>query len=496
MKTFKYILALPAIFFLMASCDKKMQEMNTDPLALSELPDEYLFTTAVRHTFGDGGYISSVHLRFACQYAHIYVTNNENRAADSYQDFHTQDIYKEMFSRAYVNPLRYINEVLLITSGDKHKNPVRNAIANIVAVVNYAQITDCWGDIPYFQGAQGSSGILYPAYDKQKDIYPDMMNRLKDAIAVLRGADAANAYPGADPVYDNDLSKWIRFANSLRLRLAMKIRFADPATSAPVIAECLSEPLIETNDQNFELKHQDSDNGELYSPWFDLRKVSYFKMSEKFTDYMVANQDPRLEIFVEPNRAGARIGAPNGLTDQAFGLVNWTNFSNPMPVLYSKSLSQYLMCASEVWFLRAEAALFGLATGDANALYREGIRTSLLQWGVNAETAQNFLDSQSEATLNGNEENRFRQICSQMWVAFVPNFTEAWTHIRRTGYPVIGQRTNPDVYSLGVTDGYLPKRFKYASSEYLNNLDNVTKANENQGPDKIDTPVWWDVRGK
>src|SRR5512133_3476658 len=105
MRTNKYLPAFLIILAGMISCDDKMQEMNTDPLALSELPDEYLFTTAVRQTFGDGGYISSTHLRFACQYAHIYVTNNENRAADGYQDFHTQDIYKEMFSRAYVGPL-------------------------------------------------------------------------------------------------------------------------------------------------------------------------------------------------------------------------------------------------------------------------------------------------------------------------------------------------------------------------------------------------------
>jgi hypothetical protein len=469
--------------------------MNTDPLALSELPDEYLFTTAVRQTFGDGGYISSTHLRFACQYAHIYVTNNENRAADGYQDFHTQDIYKEMFSRAYVGPLRYVNEVISITAGEEHKNPVRNALANILAVVNYAQASDCWGDIPYFEGARGSSGILYPGYDRQQAIYADLSVRLKNSISALKNAGPGDGYPGADPVYDNDLTKWIRFANSLRLRLAMKTRFADPAGSAVIIAECMDEPLMESNDQNFELKHQDSENPELYSPWFDLRKVSYFKMSEKFTGWLKNTHDPRLAVLVEPNKSGERIGAPNGLTDKAFGLSDWSNFSNPMPVLYSKSLSQYLMCASEVWLLRAEAALYSLAPGDANLLYRKGIAANMERWEVDSGLMGDFLENEPEATLNGSVENRFRQICTQMWIALVPNFTEAWTLIRRTGYPEIPQRTNPDIYSLGVTNGFLPKRFKYASSEYLNNLQNVNRAVEQQGPDKIDTPVWWDVKG-
>jgi hypothetical protein len=180
---------------------------------------------------------------------------------------------------------------------------------------------------------------------------------------------------------------------------------------------------------------------------------------------------------------------PNGLTDQAYSLVDWNNISNPMPVLYSKSLSQYLMCASEIWFLRAEAALYKLAPGDADQLYKQGITMNMQLWKVSTTETADFLTNEPESTLNGTDENKFRQIATQMWIAFIPNFMEAWTNIRRTGYPEIPQRTNPDVYSLGVTNGFLPKRYKYSSSEYLNNHDNVTEAVNQQGPDKIDTPV-------
>ena len=492
----KNIFAISALVIALISCDKQMEEMNTNPLALSKLPDEYLFTTAVRETFGGGGYISPFHMRFTSQYAHIYVTNSENRSADGYQDFHTQDIYKEMFSTTYVGSLRYINEVILMTSEGERKNPVRNAMANIVAVVNYAQATDCWGDIPYFEGAWGTKGILYPKYDKQELIYRDMLDRLKLAIGVLKTANPKDGYEGTDPVYNNDLTKWIRFANSLRLRMAMKIRFADAENSAKVISECLAEPLIEINDQNFELKHQDSENGELYNPWYDVRKYQNFKMSEKFTSWLISTKDPRLKILIQPNSKGEFRGVPNGLNDQAYSLVDWTSLSNPMPVLYSKSLSQYLMCASEIWFLRAEAVLFNLATGDASQFYKQGIRLNMMLWNTDPDSIQAYLDQTPEAILTGTQENRFRQISTQMWIAFIPNFTEAWINIRRTGYPEIPQRTDAAKYSLGVTNGILPKRFKYASSEYLNNLANVTEAVNRQGPDKIDTAIWWDVRDK
>jgi hypothetical protein len=434
-------------------------------------------------------------MRFASQYAHIYVTNNENRAADGYKDFHTQDVYKEMYASLYVNSLRYINEVLLMTQpGGKHENPVRYAIAKIVACVNYAHATDFWGDVPYFEGAKGSSGVLYPVYDSQEVIYHEIMDELNSSIQVLQSADPSMGYVGADPVYNNDLDKWIRFANSLRLRLAMRARFVDPENSVVIITECMAQPLIESNDQNFELKHEESDNPEFYSPWYDLRKSMDWKMSDKFTEWLKNTNDPRLKVLVDTVGFDEYQGYLNGLNDQAFGLTTWSDYSAPTEALYSKSLSQFEMTASEIWFLRAEAALFGLTTGDANQMYQTGIQLNLNLWEVSDDDINAYMSTEAEAILSGTPENQFRQISTQMWIAFIPNFTEAWSNIRRTGYPVIPQRTDATIYELGVTDGILPSRFKYSTTEYLNNLNNLNAAIEIQGPDNIDTPVWWDVR--
>ncbi|MBK8882957.1 MAG: SusD/RagB family nutrient-binding outer membrane lipoprotein [Bacteroidales bacterium] len=487
---------LPAALFvsiLLSGCNESLVEMNTDPLRLSGLPDEYLFTTAVRLTVGD---VSNYDTRFGCQYAHVYVENSENRAADAYKDFHTQDVYKDMFAQAYLNPLRYIIKVISMTSEGETKNPVRNAIAKIVAVVEFSRVTDCFGDIPYFEGARGMNNILYPKYDKQELIYQDMMDQLKSAVEILKTADPEMAYEGADPIYGNHLTKWADFANSMRLRLAMRTRFVDPAGSAAVIAECMNEPFIEDNDGNFGIKYQESEIPELYNPWNDVRKHQNWKMSDKFVEWLKGSNDPRLRIFVDTTKTGEYKGFINGLTDQEQSKYQWEDFSNPKPALYAKDMSQNMMCASEVWFLRAEAALFGLAPGDANQMYQEGIRRNMLLWKVPAEEIAEFISTEPEATLNGSDENKFRQISTQMWIAFTPNFTEAWSNIRRTGYPVIPQRTDPDVYSLGVTNGVLPARFKYSSSEYRTNRANLDVAIDQQGPDLIDTPVWWDVRNK
>jgi hypothetical protein len=492
MKKIKYIFAIITLFIGFTACDKQMEEMNTNPLALSEIPDEYLFTSALHQTFDVQ--TNNFGLRFGSQYGHYYISQNANRSGDQYTDYHNHDTYREVFENLYINPLRNINEVLLLTSDGKYKNPVRYAMAEIVAIISYAKATDSWGDVPYTEGAKGSSKILYPKYDEQEFIYHDMMEKLKANITVLKGAKPVQGYVGAEPVYNNDLTKWVRFANSLRLRLAMRARFVDKLNSEKVIKECLNEPLIETNDQNFRLIKQVSDNDELISPWHSIRVGDDWKMSEKFTNWLKDSQDPRLEVFIAPISSGERIGVVNGLSDLAYSQTVWNDYSSPMPALYSKSLSSYIMCASEIWFLRAEAALFNIAPGDANQLYRQGILSNMQLWNIDASTINNFLTNQPEATLNGSVENKFRQIGTQMWVAFVPNFFEAWTNIRRTGYPVIPQRTDPATQALGSTNGILPKRMKYATTEYLNNLENVNKAIAHQGPDLIDTPVWWDVK--
>jgi len=491
----KYLSLTAILVFslILTGCKKNLIDMNTDPLRLSSLPDEYLFTTAVRMAAGD---VSNYDTRFGCQYAQIYVTNSENRSADAYNDFHTQDVYKEMFSWAYINPLRYIVQVLKITSTGNTKNPVRNAMARTIAVYEYQRVTDCFGDIPYFEGAMGMENILHPKYDNQEDIYHDMIDQLGAALDVLKDADPSLGYPGADQIYDNDLQKWARFANSLRLRLAMRIRFADPVYSAGIIAECMNGPFIETNDQNFGLQYQESENSELYNPWYEVRKHQNWKMSNKFVEWLKGTTDPRLAVLVDTTKTGEYIGFINGLNDQEQSKYKWEDFSNPKPALYSKTLQLNKMSASEIWFLRAEAALFSLGPGDANVLYQEGIRQNMLFWKVPQAQIDEFISNVQEATLNSADENKFRQIATQMWIAFVPDFLEAWSNIRRTGYPAIPQRTDASVYSLGVTNGILPTRFKYASSEYRTNRENVDAAILQQGPDLIDTPVWWDVRNK
>jgi len=305
-----------------------------------------------------------------------------------------------------------------------------------------------------------------------------------------------------DPIFKGDLDKWIRFANTYRFHLAMRARFADPGKYEPIIADCLTKALIESNDQNPTLETSES-KSELYNPWYwywqsSQEGVYNLVWADKFISTLAQTSDPRLSFFASENSEGEYRGMPNGLTDEAFSAWNKKNASVPSEDFFAKDQPIYLLTAAQIWLLRAEAALFNLngASGDANLMYRTAIELAMRQWDINGDSIAAYLADEPEATLFGDQENMFRQISTQMWIASVPNAFESWCTIRRTGYPAIPQRTGP-LLSPGVTDGYMPTRASYPFTKELTiNGDNLNEAIGRLpgGEDLIDTRLWWDAR--
>ena len=204
---------------------------------------------------------------------------------------------------------------------------------------------------------------------------------------------------------------------------------------------------------------------------------------------MQTTSDPRLPVYVSKDASGKYSGITNGLNDVVFGSSNFAAKSDMGLALSSKESKLYLMAAAEVWFLRAEAALvYNNDKTLANTNYRKGIEASLDQWAVIAADKTAFLATTTASLAGTNDEER---IGTQMWLALTPNYFEAWTNIRRVGFPVIPVRTSADL-EKGVTNGIMPKRFLYSSFEISSNNANVTEAIKRQGDNKIDTPVWWD----
>lgn len=491
----KGIIILFALLMTTSACNEHFDEMNTNPNRLTEIPDDFLFATLVRNTTRSN--LGRWQQDFGAQLAHQGIANAWQKSIDQYLDSHQQgDVSESLFSSSYKDCIKYANEIIAMNSEEGSTNELKIAMTKTLAFVTFARLTDYFGDIPYFEAGMGKYEILLPKYDEQEVIYADMVDQLAEIYTTISNGDPANAYPGQDPLYDNNLEDWARFVNSLRLRLAMRARFAESGKYDAVIADCLTKPLIEDNNQNASLQHWDSERGELYNPWHN-NKIDYdndsyrYNVSTMLVDWLVNNEDPRLPALVTPNKDGEYIGLPNGLTDQAIGEFTRSNLSVPGDKMLERDQPLDIMTAAEIWFLRAEAALFNLGGSDANEYYQKGIEQAMARWEIDGS---DYIANSPVATLSGTQEEQFEQIGEQMWVGLIPNHAEAYSNIRRTGYPVIARRTDL-ILSQGVTDGYLPKRLKYPYTvEKTLNGDNMQEAIDRMGGDDIMTPVWWDVR--
>ena len=223
----------------------------------------------------------------------------------------------------------------------------------------------------------------------------------------------------------------------------------------------------------------------------DVTGYPTIKMSTMLIDKLQSTDDPRLSVFVMTDGGGNYTGQTNGLNDEAFGLSDFVSKSDMGLVLSSKDSKIYLITASEVYFLKAEAALiYDTNPTAANTLYRMGIESSLEQWEIDANAITTFLASPI-GTLAGTTTQQEAQMGTQMWLALTPNYYEGWCHIRRTGYPEIAERTDSNL-ERGATNGLMPSRFLYSTFELSTNGTNANEAIARQGANKIDTPIWWD----
>lgn len=501
-KNMQFFLMLSILISGFTQCNDRWEEMNTDPNRLTDIPDEYLFTSAVRGAFNDA--MGDFQMTFGGQYAHIYISSNYVRDVDKYNGFGTKDYPEYIYEGVYNSSVRNAVEVMKLTSaGEQYENKWRNVQAQIIAIISFSKLSDTFGDIPYSEAGMGKYGITTPKYDTQEDIYSDMVTRLANCIAVLQEPEAdENVYASdIDPIYQGDVGNWIRFANSYRLHLAMRARFANPAKYEPIITECLANPLIDDNTQNPTLQTSDSKSG-LYNPWWwkwneSQQGVYNLVFGEKIINILNSTNDPRLSFFADKNPDGEYVGLPNGLLDEEYAKWNRKDISIPSEAFFAQDQPIYLITAGQIALLKAEAALFNIGgAADVNGLYRSAITLAMEQWAIDADSINLYLANEPEASLNGNQENMFRQIATQMWIAAVPNAWESWSVIRRTGYPLIAQRTSPEL-SQGVTNGYMPSRVSYPiTKESSINGDNMQEAISRLpgGQDKIDAKVWWDVR--
>jgi hypothetical protein len=365
-------------------------------------------------------------------------------------------------------------------------------------------MVDLFGAIPYFEGGQGLK-FPQPKYDSEEVIYKDLIKELDAAIVTINSGSSGVYGPGVDLVYSGNASKWVVFANSLKLRIGMRMRFVDAVTAKNIITESLAATLMSSNEDSWSFKYPGSESSNS-SGLFSTSSPNRF-VSELLLKKLRESSDPRRLAYADPAGLSNTIyqGQVNGLN---VNFDDGAQSTRSEKIWKDRTFPAYLMTYSEVSFLKAEAALASIGSGNANIEYRKGIRASMEQWGI-AEADINTFLATPEATLSGNEEKQLEQISIQKWISLYTNGHEAYAEMRRTGYPTIAQR-NPsgtiqrldaqgnlqtiDVgYRLGTTEGIFPTRVEYPTSEKELNPTNYTAAVNAYGNGLLDK-VWWDVR--
>jgi hypothetical protein len=541
-KIFKYTaIMLAGILICTTGCRKSFDTINTDPSTANQasFDPNYLLTNAQL------GYSGSADFSYDTWRANLiycstmiqglssvigywagdkYILNAGYTAA--YWGFYGETPGVAIGDGAYPEQVRYIVDVVQNTTGKPQYNNVHQ-VARIMKALIFERITDLYGDVPYSQAGLGYySKTYFPVYDKQQDIYNDMLKEVSDASSLL---SATGDKVSGDKYYNGDIIKWKKFANTLILRMAMRLSKIDPATAQTYVQKVIGNTMASnddnafllgdnaggrtTNNRNSEILLGDGGQENFYTRW-----------SKAFIDQLKSTADPRLSVvaatnvYVDDNTkiqnttpnysAASQKGMPNGKDvaggtydirqDATFpagaGLVGgMISYSSPAPALIKRNGPTFVLTYAESELLLADAAQrFGIG-GSAAQHYHDGVKaaiTYLSQYDAAATVA----DATAEAYITANPyvaANGLNQINTQYWILTntMLDFYESWSNWRRSGFPAL----TPVVYPGNNTGGTIPRRFPYPLTEAGNNTANYNAAhNAVPGGDLLTSRVWWD----
>ena len=399
------------------------------------------------------------------------------------------------------------------------------ALAQILKISAWHKATDMFGPIPY---KEAGKGLITVPYDSQEEVYKAMFKELSDAIEVLtKYADNGNSklLPNADAVYAGDVHKWVVYANSLMLRLAMRVYYADAALSKKYALQAVNHSygVMKTKDDEAKMERGASlefkNNLDVL-----INQYNECRMGSSMLAYLGGYQDPRLPKYFNTSTVSQAVtvgtygkysGVPTG-----HDVSSNDAFKDSSRPAITSTTPTYWMRASEVYFLLAEAALHGFAVGGtAESLYEKGIEMSFEENGIASSEVVDYMSSGlkpsaysfhltnpsvnvdvpavTEATTawSGTDEEKLEKIMIQKWIALYPNGQEAWTEYRRTGYPklhsVVTNYSNGEIDSeVGIRRMRFPTN-KSTSAEDIANLESARKLLRG-GLDKAGTRLWWD----
>lgn len=471
-----YILSVS--LFALISCNKELDKVNTNPNATENAQPDYLLTGATKNIvdayWGTTNNMNSS-LLFAQQWAKIQYTE-EDRFVFSNSSF--TSLWSTGYSQSIVN----LNKIIDIGKETGNNNYV--GVATILRSWVFQLLTDAYGDIPYKQAGDIEQYIT-PVYDPQRDVYLGLLDELRDAKKLL---DPAGKAITGDIIYGGNITKWKKFANSLRLRIALRVADKETAQAQQVLQELSAEgdPFISDNSDNAQLVYLTSPQQNPVSALFETRDD--YRISKTIVDKLFSLADPRLPVYASKTQTATPqeyIGVPNGLTNSEASSLGFAKTSKPGAYFLIPQAPAVIFSYAELLFARSEAAARGYTTENAADLYQQAIRASLKQYNISDAAANTYV---AQPAVQYDAANFRKSIGEQKWLAFFGQGLEAFAEQRRLDYPEL--KASPS----SVLNGKIPVRLIYPGTEQSLNGANYKKAVASQGVDALTTRLWFDVK--
>lgn len=408
----------------------------------------------------------------------------------------TSTFYQNIFIVSYGSALKQYQILYNLGEGYEYYK----AISMIMKAYHFQLLVDCYGDVPYSE-ALGRSLEATPVYDDAQTIYEDLIVQLTDAIALIKSADedAQSMVPGADDVmFDGNMTKWIKFANSVKLRILT--RQSDMSGRNAYITAQMAA--INTEGSGFLLEDVgvnpgfiNKESGKQNIIWeslgWDYTGASTMNYratcaTDYVLDYLTDTGDPRIDRLYEKPGTG-HLGVPQGLLDYDTPVIDafMPDFvSNIGPgILKSSTMDAVIFTLAETYFNQAELATKGyISVADGGqALYEMGIKASFAYLGLTEEDAEDYYIQPKSLVAWSFSTNKKQAIITQKWIA-VNGITaeQSWFDYNRTGFPA----GVPKSLQAGTADR--PVRLFYPSGEYTSNGDNVPTQ-----PNAFSAKIFW-----
>lgn len=475
----KKIALLTAFIGLFVSCSSDITDLNEEAKRPATTKAEYLFTNAQK-TLVDQMVNTSVNqnvFRLFSQHWTETTYPDESQydiTTRTIPDFHFATLYRDVLA-----DFKEANRLLdLETPATAEETAIlanKKAVLDILTAYSYSVLVDTFGDVPYSEALDIQAHPL-PAYDDSQTIYKDLITRLTADVASLTANDS---FGSADLIYGGNTAKWAKFANSLRLKLAVNMIDVDAAYGQSEASKAANAGVITSNADNTNLKYlplQPNANP-LYADLVVSGRNDFIP-ANTLVDKMKSLNDPRLSKYFDAMADGSYKGGVYGASN---AFVNYSHISS---TLNDPTFAGTIMDATEVEFLLAEAAAKGAAVGSAATHYNNAINASMENWGVASADASAYL------AANAYNAGNYKQVIGeQAWIGLYNRGFEAWSSYRRLDFPVLNV---PAVTYNGLTE--VPKRYSYPAREQTLNGTNVSAAIAKLpgGKNTLTAKVFWD----